>query len=501
MTHPPIKLDTQHVKTAVAMIHRNRDGDMFPPLPEFDALHESPDTFIQLITKKGISEYPPQPSRRFFVPKDDKSFRLATQLHPQDSVLLTATLLQFGAAIEARRQPSDRVFSYRFEPTEDSGLYGSTTGWDDFWSKAIEMAGSFQHFLYCDIADFYNQIYHHVVENQLAECGFPNQAIKWIKNLLNSMTVMVSRGVPVGPHGAHLLAEATMIPIDNALCDHGVQFIRYADDMLVFCETERELHRALYTIARTLDRQQRLTLQHRKTRVFGPEGFQAFCLERGGDAPKSDQERTVLDVIKAHTSGDPYVFDMVEVREFVHGQDIFNEAALRHVVEEYFKEETVNFVRLRWLFRRLAQTGHPAALPVVLDNLDRLEPCLSSVCAYIGHIREVEEDRWREIGPDLLRRLENTWLGDSDFSRMSVLSLFSRQAQMDDFPTLVQRFDVSNRHEGREILLAAYANGSADWLRERKEDFDAMDTWQKMAFLYCVQLLPREERKFFLTGC
>lgn len=500
MNPPPVKLDPVNVENAISMIHRNRDGDMFPPLPEFDALHENPEAFVELVTKKGISEYEPQPSRRFFVPKDEKSFRLATQLHPQDSIILTAILLQFGAQIEARRQPSEKVFAYRFDPEIDHGLYGIESGWDKFWAAASERIDRYDHFLYCDIADFYNQIYHHVVENQLAECGFPNPAIKWIKNLLNSTTGMVSRGIPVGPHGAHLLAETTLIPVDNALADHGIQFIRYADDMLIFCQTEREVHRALYTIARTLDRQQRLTLQHRKTLTLDAAEFREFCQERGGDAPKSPQERRVLEVIEEHTSGNPYVFDIVEIDELLRGDDIFNETALTQVVEEYFMKEPTNYVRLRWLFKRLAQTGHPAALPVVLDRLEKLEPCLSSVCAYVGHITHVEEDRWREIGPKLLERLDDSWLGDNVFSRMSVLSLFSRQSQMVCFPALARRFDISNRHESREILLAAYENDAADWLRERKEDFDAMDAWQRMAYIYCSQLLPKEERRILLPS-
>ena len=489
MNPTPVKLDPENVENALAMIHRNRDGDLFPPLPEFDALHENSEAFTKLITKNSISEYKPQPCRRFFVPKDELSYRLATQLHPQDSAILTAILIQYGALIEARRQPSDKVFSYRFDPKVDYGLYGSDTGWDAFWSAASERTGSYEYVLYCDIADFYNQIYHHVVENQLAECKFPNQAIKWIKNLLNSTTGQVSRGIPVGPHGAHLLAEATMIPIDNALCDQGVDLIRYADDMLVFCRTEREVHRALYTVSRTLDRQQRLTLQHRKTHVFNAIEFRAYCEGRGGDVPRSEKEKVVLEVIKAHAKGDPYVFILVEIEEDFQGSDIFNEAVLTQIVQDYLMEDPIDHVRLRWLFRRLAQTGHPAALRVVLDNLDKLEPCLSSVCAYIGHVKDVEEERWREIGPELLKRLEDSWLGDSEFSRMSVLSLFSRQSQMDHFPVLARRFDVSNRHEAREILLAGYANGSADWLRERKEDFDAMDACRRwplsIAFRCC----------------
>ena len=69
--------------------------------------------------------------------------------------------------------------------------------------------------------------------------GLPNQTIKRIVKLLESTTAGVSRGVPVGPHGIHLIAESTLIPIDNNLVQVGIDFIRYADDMIVFAEDEK----------------------------------------------------------------------------------------------------------------------------------------------------------------------------------------------------------------------------------------------------------------------
>ncbi|MCP5916082.1 hypothetical protein NL317_29100, partial [Klebsiella pneumoniae] len=88
----------------------------------------------------------------------------------------------------------------RFSPNINDGLYSNKKGWNDFWTKAEVLARSSTHILYCDIADFYNQIYHHTVENQLISAGWPNQAIKWLISLLESTTAGVSRGVPVGPH-------------------------------------------------------------------------------------------------------------------------------------------------------------------------------------------------------------------------------------------------------------------------------------------------------------
>lgn len=171
-----VTLDSGSVRFALDFLARHSDGDIFPPLPELSSISEQPEPLVTRLVGTPLNTLPPQPSRRLLVPKDDLSYRQATQLHPQDSVLLTALLHQYGDSIERRRLSSETVFSYRFHPTVEDGLYGSERLWNAFWSVAGVQSAPYV--LYCDIADFYNQISHHTLENELAASGFPNQAIK-----------------------------------------------------------------------------------------------------------------------------------------------------------------------------------------------------------------------------------------------------------------------------------------------------------------------------------
>src|SRR5690606_31585083 len=102
----------------------------------------------------------------------------------QDSIILTSIIYQYGKGIEDRRLSDKIVYSYRFSPDSKHGLYSSKNSWNQFWTDGYEKSEKYEYVLYCDIADFYNQIYHHVIENQLIESGFPNQVTKWIINLL-----------------------------------------------------------------------------------------------------------------------------------------------------------------------------------------------------------------------------------------------------------------------------------------------------------------------------
>ena len=226
----------ESLEWAVQFVADHSDGDLFPRIAEMTAILDRKAAFAREVAQKPLSSLGPGPHRRFIVPKDDISYRQATQLDPQDSIILSAIAFQFGGGIEARRRPANQVCSYRFSPTAQHGLYSGQSSWNDFWTTAATLGRKAGCVLYCDISDFYNQISHHVIENQLIEAGLPNQATKWVISLLESTTAGVSRGVPIGPHAIHLIAEASLIPVDNSMAAIGLDFVRYADDILIFSE-------------------------------------------------------------------------------------------------------------------------------------------------------------------------------------------------------------------------------------------------------------------------
>ena len=492
-----VTLDGDSVRFALDFLAHHSDGDIFPPLPELSAINDQPGALITNLTKTPLSNIPHQPSRRLPVPKDDLSYRQATQLHPQDSVLLTALLHQYGHSIEQRRLPSHKVFSYRFNPTAEHGLYGPDRLWNVFWSTAGSHTAPYV--LYCDIADFYNQISHHALENELVVCGFPNQAVKWIISLLASTAPGVSRGVPIGPHGAHLLAECTLIPIDSSLRDNGLDFLRYADDLVVFCGSKREAQKALQTISTALDSQQRLMIQERKTRIFSGADFREHCDSMVEDRPISDDEEKVLGIVRKYSDGNPYVtvtYNQIDPEDW----ESLSEEVIGMIVEDYLSREPIDYVRLRWFFRRLSQVGHYGALKAIVSSTALLGPCLPSACSYISSIQQVPEESWRSLGEGLSDALESGALLDNEFSRMSILSLFSKNHHIDHLSKITPRFNSADSYAKREILLAARNNTALGWIREQKGAFRGMDPWQRMAFICCVSILPRGERQHFLRA-
>jgi len=490
-------LNATSLNWAIEFVAKHSDSDLFPRVLEIEAIHALRNTLVELVEGKTLSDLEIGASRRFIVPKDEVSYRQATQLHPQDSIILSAVVHQFGRGIESRRLPADRVFSYRFSPTVDHGLYGSQTGWNKFWNAAGQRSFQCAAILYCDIADFYNQIYHHTVENQLIESEFPNQAAKWVIKLLESTTAGVSRGIPIGPHGTHLIAEATLIPVDNSMSSNGIAFLRYADDIVVFCDSEKATRQALGTIASILDKQQRLTLQRHKTRFFKPNEFRALCSEMIEDRPISQDEDDILQLIRKYSEDDPYKlvsYDQISREDW---KKITDET-VSQIIREYIAKSQVDYIRLRWFYRRLSQIGHPGAIDISLSEFETLSPCLANICSYLSSIQAIDPGRWKAIGMRLLKLLAVDEVKSNEFFRLSILSLFSRNGYINNFDTLASMFQAADSSARREILLAAKKSSAIDWLRERKEDFGRMDPWQQMAYIFCCADLPSDERKHFL---
>lgn len=485
------------VTWAIDSIYNLSDGDLFPSINEMKAIIDCRDGLAEKLSTTDLDQLAPGACRRFIVPKDEMSYRQATQLSLQDSILLTSIVYQYGAGIEARRLAKDVVFSYRFDPNAGVGLYNNKDAWKKFWHSAKTLGNSSGHILYCDIADFYNQIYHHTIENQLIESSFPNKIVKWTKYLLESTTAQVSRGLPVGPHPVHLLAEASMIPIDNSLSDQGIHFIRYVDDIIVFCNSYEEAHSAIYKIANTIDKQQRLTLQRHKTKIYDANEFRDFCDSMIADKPSFPEEDALIRVINKYTHNDPYTTIQESSIDYRDWESI-TEGMLDKIILKYLSDKPINFERLRWVYRRLAQLGHPGAVSITINKYQILTPCFASINSYFASLKRLTSEQWKAIGTGIISIIDSDVITANPYFMMQLYSLFSRNKGINHFANLSRKFASTNQLAQREIILAARTNSAIDWLREQKENYHNMDQWQQMAYIFSISLLPVEERKFFI---
>jgi len=494
-----VKLQRNSLKWALNYLYQFGDTDLFPRLIEIDALKSIETDAINVFEKIDLGNYSFGSARRFIVPKDEISYRTATQLDPIDTVFLTAAIYEYGSQIEKRRisVKENRIFSYRFLP-QANALYDQSITWVDFWNHCRRKAIDYSHIVRLDIADFYNQIYHHNVENQLIESQFPNQVKKWIINLLESTTAKVSRGIPIGPHATHLLAEMSLIPIDNSMFYRGIDFCRYADDVIIFCHDYTRSKIVIYQIAEILDKQQKLVLQKQKTKIYKNSiEFREHCSQMIEDRPINENERKIITLIKNYSHKNPYKTVSMsnlsdeEIR-------LFDQTIIESIIQDYLISEAPNYSRLRWFLRRLSQIGTPAAVEYCINNINDLTPAISDVCNYLVAVTNNYAGNWQALGNKIMEILNSDLIKSSEFLQMTLLSLFVRNVKLNNVNRLIALYSNSPPSIRREIILGAYQANAIDWIRELKESYSGFDIWLKQAFVMACKGFPEDEKRFFL---
>lgn len=470
-------LTEKTIKWALAHLEAESDTDLFPRLFELTILAMHEPAVIDTIKKLDLAQYRWDQPRRFLVLKDDFAFRAACQLDPFDALLFAALVRQIVPLIAARRGDKEarRIFSYRTSPRATGTLYGEDR-YQSFWRASKKVSASYKYVLLTDITDFYNQIYHHTVEQELGAANVPKDVLNALKNLLATCSATTSRGLPIGPHVSHLLAELSLRPLDDLLVQSGVVYHRYVDDFHMFFETEEKAHSAYYEFARALDITKQLP-NHAKTKILPAAEFCVLARKqlRGGAA---GAEATLVKGIRAATKGSYRRAKRTKLTPEL--QHRLTRERVEPILQKHLRKKA-DFAQLRWLFRRLAQTGSPAAVDFVLANFVKLLPAAGDVCRYLDAAAiNVADSDAAAIGDKVIALLSNPAIAKNEYLLVTLLHLFANTNKLNHLKGLLAIFDTSQPAVQREIILAAWRAGAGGWLRTLKTRTGA-DPWVRRA--------------------
>ncbi|MEW6423441.1 MAG: hypothetical protein AB1523_01665 [Bacillota bacterium] len=91
-----MKFKPESFRWALQSLKKYGDSDLFTYPVELSVLNELGDSAVLKIADCDLGNFIPGPARRFIVPKDDLSYRVATQLDPLDSLVFTALAYEYG---------------------------------------------------------------------------------------------------------------------------------------------------------------------------------------------------------------------------------------------------------------------------------------------------------------------------------------------------------------------------------------------------------------------
>ncbi len=203
------------VRRAIDHLGAFSDTDLFPPLPETRCFIERPGMTAKDCIGLNVNQYKPVGVIETLTPKSWLGFRIAHQLTASDNVIYLAALLDCAPYLEAARLSKDdnEAFAYRFEEGERLRIFEPGRGYHQWLAHLSEFGSSENPFaedrpaIITDIADFYQRIYFHRIENVLQDAGCPRNQSELVKKIIKTTRARQSYGLPVGSTASRLLAE------------------------------------------------------------------------------------------------------------------------------------------------------------------------------------------------------------------------------------------------------------------------------------------------------
>ena len=484
---------------AKAHVHQHGDTDIFPVPFEYEVIWQDWPTLRAGLAQTHIARAPLRPHMTLAVPKTRFGFRVAQQLDPLDALLFAAMVYEMGGNIEENRLGSDSVCSYRFNPSDSGAFYDRDNGWTAYARRSRELAVDHDYVLYIDIADFFNQIYHHRVRGALETSGVPAKRSINVEQFLQRFTAKQSRGLPVGPSPSHLLAECSLNDVDSFLEQNGTRFVRYIDDFRIFSDSTAELTRLLEEITSILNANYGLALQGGKTQL---DESGEFIRSHMSDAGHQFGQRLDLrlETLVSDLSDLSEELGYGEVSlEDIPDAEVAGEAAelLHDSFEEALKTGPTRLGALSFLLREARAWSYADLCPPLLDHVKLLFPIIREVCRYAKQFIPTGD---RAAGTRLLEAHRASDYVSSPYVALWLLDLF---VDRPDVMAFDEAMELAKEHEYRLGLrpqaLLAKVHSKDYWVRRRKDEVANLKPWDRRALIWAATVLPESERTAWLA--
>lgn len=485
-------IERRHFELAIANIAGLGDTDVFPlPIENhvlFDMKKEAVDLLMEMakdLTNQLILTPPINYSA--LAPVGYEGFRWATQIDPIWNAYMLGLTLSLAADIEAKRAPSNVVFSHRYAPDGEHLFH--RTGWREFQAESERLAGQHKYVVSVDIADFYGRIYHHRIENVLRYVDPDGQRTSQIINLLKTFSDGVSYGLPVGGPASRILSELLLNEADSLLAAMSptLSYTRYADDYRFFVDSHDEAYRAIGFLSDRLRRNEGLSLQRSKTRIMTSSEYLA------SNKPSDPRPGSAAKFLNLHLYYDPYSptaeEDYEDLREQLNEFDVLGMLRAELHKGRIDQALTKKLVGALHLMKPLPKEQ---AITSLLENLETLAPIIPHVMRAIrdnvSELTDEAQDRVHERVRLLIS--EGHRLSRVDVNLAYMIRVLARRRSIETEHLLMQIYDGPHGYGGaanpavqRDIILVLGKWRANHWLHDRRSHYPTSHAWVKRAFL------------------
>ncbi|GHU78337.1 hypothetical protein FACS189462_2810 [Spirochaetia bacterium] len=496
-----MKLNSESIEFARNHINKFYDSDFFPKLNEFAVINNKWKEIRKYLLSLEIDKFAPEFPIVRAAPKNDGSFRIVHQLDSINSLIYTALGFMLAENIEKYRMPYDKqkVFSYRFSPTQDGNFFESGNKYLDYIERTRELAESNSYILITDITGFYNHIYIHRIQNVIEGCNSSlTDLSKTIEAYLMRLNSSSSIGIPVGPVASIIIAETLMIDIDNFLEQKGEEFIRYVDDIKIFDNSIPHLTSILHDLTEYLYNYHRLFLSSAKTKIIESCEY----LTENTQMPEKIEVQKIHEKLNLVNINVNLASSYENIEPYENIEELPPEDKIRvqaEVLQDVFRQ-IIGMGKLdlglsRHIIRRSKKLRSRAIYNELLNNFDFFVPIIRDVALYFEAVAN------NKVIENTMEKFERIVSGSRfitvPFVRDWVAYILSRN-------DVFQKSDIIKHflliQPGfRYKLMAQKKFHGLSWLRSQRTEYSSLTSMEKREYLIACSILPKTEKKAWIA--
>ncbi|MGA3676099.1 group II intron reverse transcriptase/maturase [Lysinibacillus agricola] len=258
-------LNNQNMNEAYLRVYRNKgasgvDGITVEELKQY--LKENKDELRQGIRTR---KYQPQAALRVEIPKENGKMRKLGIPTVVDRVVQQAIYQVLSPIFE--KEFSE--YSYGFRPKRSCEMA---------IIKSLEFLNAgYDWIVDIDLERFFDTVHHDKLMRIISNTIGDGDVISLIRKYLVSGVMVKGKyeetpiGTPQGGNLSPLLSNIMLNELDKELESRGLQFVRYADDALIFVKSEKAANRVMESIVRFIEKKLGLIVNAQKSKIARPK--------------------------------------------------------------------------------------------------------------------------------------------------------------------------------------------------------------------------------------